>query len=93
MKMVSQIPNSRRDIRIRRLSTGIGVKERRREVSVDKRCVVGIGAVSRDAAQFFQKMIFLRMLLFLLANKHEWSTKQNGLNNYVRTANQNEFNS
>ena len=48
MKMVSQIPTSRRDIRILRVSTGIGVEERRWEVSFEKRLVAGMGAVSRD---------------------------------------------
>ena len=89
--MVSQIPTSRRDIRILRVSTGIGVEERRWEVSFEKRLVAGMGAVSRDAAQNFQIIFFLRMLLFLLANKHEWPEEHNSQNNYVRTRNKNEY--
>ena len=90
MKMISQIHKSRPDTRILRLSTGIGVEERRWDVSLEFRWIAGMDAVSRDAAPIFLIMKILRMLLKMLANKNERCAKQNGRINYVLTTNKNE---
>ena len=49
-----------------------------------------ISAVSHDAAPIFQIMKILRMLKFLLANKHAGIQKRNGYFNFVCTTNKDD---